>query len=415
MNKQQWKKNTVLFLGSQTVSLFGSSLVQYAILWYITLETKSGVMMTISIICGFLPVFFLSPFAGVWADRYNRKMLIVLSDSMIAFTTLILAILFLAGYDMIWLLFVASGIRAIGSAVQMPAVGAFLPQIVPEEKLTRVNGINTSIQAMVMLVSPMLSGALLTFASIEIIFFVDVVTAAIAAMILLVFLQVPVHNKAKEKQTTSYFADMKEGIAYIRQHQYIKRYFIFCAGFFLFIAPVAFLTPLQVVRSFGDEVWRLTAIEIAFSIGMMGGGAIMAVWGGFRNRIHSMAFACMGVGIGTLALGVVPDFWVYLAVMAVIGITIPIFNTPATVLLQETVDMDFLGRVFSVLSMISSSVMPLGMLFFGPLSDVIRIEWMLVATGLMIAAQACFLLFDRALLAAGEPRVGTKVEEDVIE
>ena len=397
------------------MSLFGSSLVQYAIMWYITLETKSGVMMTISIICGFLPVFFLSPFAGVWADRYNRKMLIVLSDSMIAFTTLILAILFLAGYDMIWLLFVASGIRAIGAAVQMPAVGAFLPQIVPEEKLTMVNGINASIQAMVMLVSPMLSGVLLTFASIEVIFFVDVVTAAIAAMILLVFLQVPVHNKAKEKQTTSYFADMKEGISYIRKHRFITRYFLFCAGFFLFIAPVSFLTPLQVVRSFGDEVWRLTAIEIAFSIGMMGGGAIMAVWGGFRNRIHSMAFACMGVGIGTLALGVVPDFWVYLAVMAAIGITIPIFNTPATVLLQETVDMDFLGRVFSVLSMISSSVMPLGMLFFGPLSDVVRIEWMLVATGLLIAVQACFLRFDRVLLAAGEPLVRTKVNEDVIE
>jgi DHA3 family macrolide efflux protein-like MFS transporter len=415
LNKQQWKKNTVLFLGSQTMSLFGSSLVQYAIMWYITLETKSGVMMTISIICGFLPVFFLSPFAGVWADRYNRKMIIVLSDSMIAFTTLILAILFLIGYDMIWLLFVASGIRAIGTAVQMPAVGAFLPQIVPEEKLTRVNGINASVQAMVMLVSPMLSGALLTFASIEIIFFVDVVTAAIAAMILLFFLHVPAHNKAKEKQTTGYFADMKEGIGYIRQHRFIMRYFLFCAGFFLFIAPVSFLTPLQVVRSFGDEVWRLTAIEIAFSIGMMGGGAIMAAWGGFRNRIHSMAFACMGVGIGTLALGIVPNFWVYLAVMAAIGITIPIFNTPATVLLQETVDMDFLGRVFSVLSMISSSVMPLGMLFFGPLSDVVRIEWMLVATGLMIAVQAVFLRFDRALLTAGEPLAGTKMKEDVIE
>ena len=141
----------------------------------------------------------------------------------------------------------------------------------------------------------------------------------------------------------------------------------------------------------------------------------MAAWGGFRNRIHSMAFACMGVGIGTLALGIVPNFWVYLAVMATIGITIPIFNTPATVLLQETVDMDFLGRVFSVLSMISSSVMPLGMLFFGPLSDVVRIEWMLVATGLMIAVQAVFLRFDRALLAAGEPLAGTKMKEDVIE
>ena len=97
-----WKKNTILFLVSQSISLFGSLLVQYAITWYITLKTQSGVMMTIAIICGFVPTFFVSPFAGVWADRYNRKTLIILADSMIAISTLILAILFLIGYYMVW-------------------------------------------------------------------------------------------------------------------------------------------------------------------------------------------------------------------------------------------------------------------------------------------------------------------------
>lgn len=115
---ENWKRNTTRFLLGQTISLFGSSLVQYAIMWYITLNTQSGVMMTISIISGFLPTFFLSPFAGVWADRFNRKFLIVGADSMIAFATLILAILFLLGYDAIWLLFVMSAIRAVGSGIQ---------------------------------------------------------------------------------------------------------------------------------------------------------------------------------------------------------------------------------------------------------------------------------------------------------
>src|SRR4051794_2725010 len=112
-----WKKNIILFLGSQTISLFGSSLVQYAIMWYITLNTQSGVMMTISIVCGFVPTFFLSPIAGVWADRYNRKVLILLADSMIAISTLILAILFLYGYDSLWLLFVMSAVRAVGAGI----------------------------------------------------------------------------------------------------------------------------------------------------------------------------------------------------------------------------------------------------------------------------------------------------------
>ena len=165
-----WKRNTALFLSSQTISLFGSMLVQYAITWYITLQTHSGMMMTISIICAFLPTLLISPFAGVWADRYNRKMLIILSDSLIAVTTLVLAILFIMGFYSIWLLFLASAIRSLGAGVQTPAVGAFLPQLAPEKELTRINGINNSIQSMVTLVSPLVSGAMMSVARIEYIF-----------------------------------------------------------------------------------------------------------------------------------------------------------------------------------------------------------------------------------------------------
>ena len=244
-----WKKNIILFLGSQSISLFGSSLVQYAIMWHITLTTQSGVMMTISIICGFVPTFILSPIAGVWADRYNRKMLIILSDALIAISTLILAILFLIGYEQLWLLFVMSGIRAIGTGIQTPAVGAILPQLVPEEKLTKVNGINGSILSVVTLVSPMISGALLTMSSMKVIFFIDVITAAIAISILLMFLHIPVHGKALQKQTTSYFSDLQQGLIYIKNHDFLKKFFIFFAFFFVLVAPVAFLTPLQVTRA----------------------------------------------------------------------------------------------------------------------------------------------------------------------
>ena len=198
---ETWKKNVFIFLSSQAVSLFGSLLVQYAISWYIVLRTQSGVMMTISVICGFLPTLLLSPFAGVWADRYNRKMLIVLSDAGIAVSTLVLAIFFLLGYDAIWLLFVISAIRALGTAIQIPTVSAFLPQIVPEDKLIRVNGAFQSVESIIMLVCPMLAGALLTVASIEAIFFIDVFTALLAILILLLFLHVPVHAKALEKKT----------------------------------------------------------------------------------------------------------------------------------------------------------------------------------------------------------------------
>ena len=238
--KDNWKKNTVLFLLSQTVSLFGTSLVQYAIMWYIVLRTESGVMMTMMIICGFLPSFFLSPFAGVWADRYNRKLLIILADAMTALTTLVLAILFYLGYDALWLLFRMAAVRAVGSGIQSPAIGAFLPQIVPEDKLMRINAANSSIQSSVMLVSPMVSGALLTMSTLETIFFIDVITAAIAVMILLVFLRVPVHAKALRPQASGYFGDMREGFSYIKKHKFIKAFFLFSTIFFILVAPGRF-------------------------------------------------------------------------------------------------------------------------------------------------------------------------------
>ncbi|MCB7071156.1 MFS transporter [Caldibacillus sp. 210928-DFI.2.22] len=401
-DKSNWYKNIVLFLSSQAISLFGSSLVQYAMMWYITLSTESGVMMTIYIICGFIPTFILSPVAGVWADRYNRKMLIVLSDGLIALATLILAILFLMGFDDIWLLFLMAAIRAFGTGIQTPAVGAILPQIVPKNKLTKVNGINGSIQAIIMFVSPLVSAALLGMATMEIIFFIDVVTAAIAIGTLLIFLKIPLHEKAKDKQTTSYLSDFKLGLQYVNSHDFLKKFFLFFALFMVLMAPASFLTPLQVARSFGDDVWRLTAIEIVFSIGMMAGGAIIAAWGGFSNKVKTMGFATVIMGVCTFALGSVPNFWVYLFFMGVFGVAMPILNTPATVLLQEKIEEDYLGRVFGVMGMISTSMMPIGMLIFGPLADMVKIEWLLIGTGAFIMCLSLLLVKNHVLIEAGK-------------
>lgn len=399
-----WKKRITLFLTSQTISLFGSALVQYAIMWYITLETQSGVMMTISIICGFLPTFFLAPFAGVWADRYNRKLLIILSDSMIALTTLVMAVLFYLGYDALWLLFAMSAVRALGTAVQTPTVGAFLPQLVPEDKLMKVNGINGSIQALIMLLAPIASGGLLSFAPMEAIFMIDVGTAALAVVTLALFLPVAHHRPEVQAETeTGYFHDMRMGLAYISSHSFVKQFFIFCAFFLLMVAPAAFLTPLQVARSFGDEVWRLVAIEMTFSIGMMAGGALMASWGGFRNKIFTMTLSCVVMGACTVALGLVPLFWIYLGFMSMFGLAMPLFNTPSMVLLQEKVDKEYMGRVFGVYSMITSSMMPLGMLVFGPIADVVAIETLLIISGVLLCLLSVFLVVNKALLAAGKP------------
>ncbi|HEX3043600.1 MAG TPA: MFS transporter [Bacillota bacterium] len=396
-----WKQKTAVFLSSQTLSLLGSSLVQYALIWYITLETKSGFMMTLYIVCGFLPTFLLSPFAGVWADRYDRKKLIMISDGLIAFVTLILAVVFMSGGKSLWLIMVAAALRAVGTAIQGPGIGAILPQFVPGEYLSKVNGISSSIQAAITLVSPIISGILITIWPMYIVFFIDVITAALAIAILLFFLQVPPHEKASQRQSTTYFTDMLQGFRYIKEHPYLISFFIFLGIRLFLVTPAAFLTPLQVARSFGSDVWRLTAIEVVFSGGMLLGGGVISIWGGFKNHMVTMIFSALIMGLCTIALGLSEIFWVYLIFTGIFGVAMPFFHTPAAVFIQEHVQENLLGRVFSINTMLFTSIMPLGMLIFGPVAEIARIEWILVITGLLMLVQVIAILRDKKLIRAG--------------
>jgi DHA3 family macrolide efflux protein-like MFS transporter len=408
-NSEGWKKKTALFLSSQSLSMFGSMLVQYAIIWYVTLTTQSGAILTISTISAFLPQILISLFAGVWADRYHRKFLIIASDVLIAVSTLILAILFILGYQELWLLFLVSGIRSVGAGIQMPAVNALLPQIVPTDRLIRVNSINGTVQPFIMIAAPIASGALLSFSRLESIFFIDVVTAALAVG-LLFLLKVPPHQKAAAREKTGYLDDLKAGLAYIGQNRAIKTLFIFFAFVFFLVAPVAFLTPLLVTRSFGDEVWRLTANEVTFFAGSIIGGVIMTAWGGFKNHFKTIGFSCILWAILFTGLGLSRDFILYLIFMFLAGIPMPIWGASTTTLLQEMVEPDIQGRVFGVQSLIMSTVMPVGMLVFGPISDFISIEALLVLASVLMALPGIWIYFNRQLAETGPGEVSDEYE-----
>lgn len=345
-NRAEWVRNAGVFLVSQLLTLLGSSLVQYAIMWHITLETESGFMMTLYIICGFIPTFLLSPFAGVWADRYNRKWLIMLADGSIALATLILAVLYYLGQGSLVLLLVMAVVRAIGAGVQGPAISAILPQIVPKEALTKVNGLNSSFQAMIMFVSPMISAGLISTTSMANIFMIDVVTASIAIAVLQFYLKVATRPRNEENEQNTYFVDFKLGLRYVNQQPFLKVFFSVFAVMFIMMAPVSFLTPLQVTRNYGEEVWRLSALEMIFSIGMLLGGGLIARWGGFANRTVTMGVAGIIISLSTLMMGIVTPFWPYISLMGVFGLIVPFFNTPSTVILQENVEDAYLGRVF---------------------------------------------------------------------
>jgi DHA3 family macrolide efflux protein-like MFS transporter len=398
-----WKRNAGFFIGGQFASMFGSMLVQYAITWHITLQTKSGVMMTVFTCAALLPMVFISPFAGVWADRYNRKYLINAADGAIAIVTLILAVAYIGGMKNIWLMLVVILIRSLGQGVQQPSVSAIVPQIVPEDQLARFNGIQSAVQSFTMFAAPMISGALLTFLPIEHIFFIDVITAAIGISVVFFCVKVSGVPGAREIEpgVAAYYRELMEGFRFIGNTKWLKILFVYMAFFSVFVTPAAMLTPLQVARSFGDDVWRLTAVDILFSVGMMLGGVVMSVWGGFKNKVHTMILACFAFGATTVLFGVVPDFWMYSGVMLLCGSVMPMFNTPMMTVMQTKIQPRFMGRVFSAVTMIGGVAMPVGMSVFGPLGDWVRIETLLVGTGTVLFLSGFVLCGCKSLIAEG--------------
>ncbi|MDR2091368.1 MAG: MFS transporter [Clostridiales bacterium] len=403
--KEKWKVNAALFLGGQGISMFGSMLVHYAVMWYVTLKTGSGAVMTLFSVAAVLPTFFISPFGGVWADKYNKKYLINISDGAIALVTLAMAAAFFFGAENIWLLFVCSVARGLGQGVQTPAVNALIPEIVPEENLTRVNGISASIQSICMIAAPMAAGAVLTFMPIGAVLFIDVFTAVIGIAVVFFFVKNPLAVRKEKKAQTGYFTDIKEGLSYMKGKKFIREFMIFAAIFQILFAPAAMMGPLQAARDFGGEVWRLSAVEISFSAGMLLGGLIIGVWGGFKNRAHSFVFASFLLGAETVALGIIGlfgEFWTYAACIAITGMTMPLFMTPVNSILQTNVEKEYMGRVFGVFSMISGIMMPLGMAAFGPLGDVVSIDLIFIATGAAMFFLTFFVLGSKEMLKAGK-------------
>ncbi len=393
--EKNWKKNIVRFLSAQTISLFGSSLVQYAIIWYVTLSTSSGIMLTISTLCGFLPQICIAVFAGTWIDKYNRKKLIMLSDSVIALATLGLALLFLSGNKNIWVLFLVLIIRSAGAGIQTPAVNAILPQIVPQENLMKVNGIMSTCNSIMMFLSPAVSGAILSVFSLEVTLFIDVITAIIGVSIT-AFVKVGqlIKNNTEDK---TMIQNMKEGFRFVKKNKFVLNLLIFQMVSMFMISPSAFLTPLMISRRFGEEVWRLTMSEMTYSLGMVIGGILITTWGGFKNRLNTALVAGTMYGVVMIGLGISPVFIIYLICNTLIGITAPCYNTPITVTIQEKVDLDMQGRVFSFMQITTSCMLPIGMMVYGPLADIVPVETILIIAGILVITAAAIFHFSKAL------------------
>ena len=403
-----WKKQVTVFLVGQTITTFGSLLVQYALLWHLTLTTKSGVVLALAAVFGFLPQAIVSIFAGVWADRVNRKVMIIVSDSTIALATLVLAFFMLSGVDDLWLVFLVMAVRSVGAGIQMPAISALIPQIVPTDKLMRVNGINSSVQSSLLIIGPVAAAGIYSTVSLAAILFVDVVTAVIG-LSLLATIAVPTLSRAASNDKPSYFTDLKEGLSYIFSHDLVRWVMVIYSIVFLLVVAPSNLSPLMLVRTFGSDVWLLTILELSFGIGMVAGGALMAIFASKVDRLGTMVGTSILFGVLAVVMGFTTNLILFYSLFFLIGLAVPAFSTSSMTLLQETVEPERQGRVFGFVGIVMAVAMPVGMAVLGPLADIVSVEILLIATGaitVLIAVVAVLLPAGKRAIAAAHASTG---------
>lgn len=379
---ENWKRNLYKLIVSQSITLLGSEIVQYAIIWYVMLTTQSGIHMTIATVSAFLPGVIISPFAGVLADRFNRKHIVIMADLAIALSTVILALMFIAGDEALHYIFIILALRSIGSGIQEPASMALLPMVVPEDKVLKANGMSSTFQQLSNLAAPALGGLIFATFGLVFAFFLDFATAIIGSL-MLSSLKVE-HVPHLNENNTTVRQEISQGINYIRKDPVLNNLLMFYFVFFFFVAPIVFLTPLMVARSFGAEIWRLTIFEMMFSIGSVLGGVFIALHKGFNKELATVGFSAIVFSLLNIMIGVVNYFVLLLLFSFIAGIFVTLFYAPATSFVQKYVPKEMLGRVMSSINVVLGASLPLGMLAFGPLADIISVESILVIAGLVM-------------------------------
>ena len=392
IEKANWKRNTILFLISQCITLFGSTLVQMAVIWYVTLKTTSGIWVAAFSICSYLPQFLISFWGGVWADQYDRKRLIILSDGMIAIITLLT--FFMVPFlqtEPIFLgtLLLMSIFRSLGAGIQTPAVNAMIPQLVPSEHLMSYNGFNAIMQSIVQFSAPAAAGVILATFPLRTTLLVDVGTAFVGIGL---FFLVPLQKKEKGQEKRTVIEDLKSGIRYAYCDTLLRRLLLIYGLFVLLCVPGGFMAGLLVSRTYGDTYWYLTTVELVGFAGMTAGGFLMGTWKGFSNQIKTLVFGLLLFGSMSIGMGIAPTFLIYLLMMTLYGVALTVIQTTITTLIQQQTKAEMQGRVFGLMGSIYAGFLPLGMAVFGPAADTVPLQWSMVGAGIILILMAIWTM-----------------------
>lgn len=410
---ENWQYRFFTIWIGQAFSMLGSHLVGFAVVWYLTEQTGSAIVLTVGSLMSILPAVFIAPIAGALVDRWNRKMVMVVFDSITALFTLFVGVMFLFDSAQIWHIFLIIFIRSACSQFQWATMTASTTLMVPKKHLSRIAGANQTLQGIMNILGPALGALLIALLPMQGVLFIDVSTAFLAVIPLLFFtIPQPIRNGTKAapktEGKTSLWQDLSEGWRYVIGWPGLMA-IIFVAMLVNFLINPAFsLLPLVVTQHFGKGAYELGFINSAFGVGVVLGGLVLSAWGGFKNRILTSLVALTISGGAVLAVGIAPSSMFLLAVagMALFGFLNPMVNGPLFAVMQEKVEPEIQGRVFSLLNAGAGLASPLGLIVAGPIAEATNNQLWFVIGGVVTIITGLVTFFMPDIL-----KMGLSVEE----
>ena len=375
--------------------MLGSQIVSFAIVWYLTEQTGSATVLAIASMFGVIPNVLISPFAGAIADRNNRKNIMIISDLVVGLARLLGFFLFASGAIQVWHIYFMIFIGSAAGSFQHPAMAASTALMVPKRHLSRVAGMNQTLQGALSIAAPPLGALLMSFTSIANIFMLDFITMLLAVLPLF-FIPIPHPISRKDENgdaiQRSFVEDLTEGFQYILSWRGLTLLLVSAMFINFLISPAMSLLPLLVKMHFGGDEVQLALINSVLGIGMLIGGLTLSLWGGFKRQIFTTFMGLVIAGISFAAIGFIPPtgFTIAVIIFLISSMMIPLINGPIHAVVQSAVIPEMQGRVISLISTFAGLAMPIGLAVAGPLSDAVGIQTWFIIGGIFMSLAGLF-------------------------
>ncbi len=395
-----WKRVFGIIWTGQLISTLSSAIVGYAVVFWLSMETKSAEVLAYATIAALLPQLVVGPLTGVFIDRWDRRRTMIIADIFIAVCSFIMALMFLKGNVKISFVYLLLVMRSLGSAFHVPAMQASVPLLAPEAELMRISGVNQVIQSVSTIAGPALAALMISLLDMTWVLMADVFGALIACVSLLM-VSIPNPVKKEGAPEPHVLRELKEGLHEIYIRPGLLWLFIVIVLAHFFIMPVAALFPLMTINHFNGGTYQMSIVEVAWGLGMLAGGALLGIKKVKISEILIINAMFLILGLTFLFSGLLPEsgFWYFAGLTLVGGITMALFSAAFTVVIQTSVDTAVMGRVFSIYGSITLLPSIFGLLQTGYIADAIGVPNAFIICGSALTLLGAVAFYIPALKA----------------